>query len=77
MKGIFRLLILCLTLVFPVHAQAIYMEAPATSWVKGANNGEMMAQYQLSSCFAKGEGVQQDWAMAIYWLKLSGSSGKA
>ncbi len=43
--------------------------------IEKANLGDAIAQLELGDCFEDGEGVEQDYAEAIRWYKLSAEQG--
>jgi TPR repeat protein len=50
---------------------------PASSWIKAAQAGDTLAQYELGMCHEKGEGVAFDRQAAIMWFRKSAQGGYA
>ena len=44
---------------------------------KKANQGKKEAQNNLGMCYANGEGVEQNYELAVYWFKKSAEQGAA
>ena len=51
-----------------------YMEA-VKWWRLAADRGNSRAQYNLGSCYAKGEGVAKDHKEAVKWWRLAAEQG--
>ena len=49
----------------------------AQEFRKAAEQGNATAQYNLSTCYAKGEGVTQDIEEAVKWLRKAAEQGLA
>ena len=53
-----------------------YDEAKAFEWfIKAAERGQAVAQYQLGACFEDGEGVQRNLAKAREWYSKAAAQG--
>ena len=51
--------------------------ADVENYRKAAEQGDAKAQYNLSSCYFKGDGVRKDIEQAILWLRRSAKQGDA
>ena len=50
---------------------------PASSWLKAAEGGDALAQYELGRCHEAGEGSEPDLGEAIKWYRRSAQGGYA
>lgn len=48
-----------------------------TSYIKSAIKGNPEAQYKLAMCYYNGDGVTQEYILAIKWLKLASEQDHA
>ena len=44
-------------------------------WLKAAEKGRAIAQYNLAISYYKGVGITKDWNKALYWFKAAGEQG--
>lgn len=58
------------------HASGDFQTA-AKLWQQLANDGDVLAQYNLSLLYEKGSGVGQDQNLARYWLSMAARQGMA
>jgi len=44
-------------------------------WLKAAEKGRAIAQYNLAISYYKGVGITKDWSKALHWFKAAGEQG--
>lgn len=72
----------CLFLAVPVSAQnddGYVNDTPQTidEQMSNAAAGDIAAQYNLGMKYARGDGVPQDYKVALKWLEMAGNRGDA
>ena len=71
-----KILILLLT-AFLSAGSLSAQSADIKKLIQQANQGDAIAQYNLGVMYAKGQGVPQDSAQAVKWLRLAADQGDA
>ena len=71
-----KILILLLT-AFLSAGSLSAQSADIKKLIQQANQGDAIAQYNLGVMYAKGQGVPQDSAQAVKWLRLAADQGNA
>ena len=60
-----------------LHKEEGNFEEAVTWFRKAAERGDSIAQFNLGVCYGKGQGVEQDAAMAFSWFQKSAEQGLA
>ncbi len=59
------------------YVEKVQMSEEVQMYLKLAESGIDEAQYNLGVCYEQGDGVEQDFAKAVYWYKKAADTGHA